>query len=77
MSERKDALPEATARPASRREFLGKAAATAVAASAIPTVLAACGESATASQETHTPISNGLRASLNGGRDPGVTLHKM
>ena len=80
MSERKDALPEAAAeleRPASRRAFLGKAAATAVAATAIPSVLAACGESATASEETHTPISSGLRASLAGGRDPGVTLNKM
>ena len=77
MSERKDALPEVRDRTASRRQFLGKAAATAVAASAIPAVLAACGESATASEETHTPISSGLRASLNGGRDPGVTLNKM
>ncbi|HEX8243801.1 MAG TPA: hypothetical protein VF541_09905 [Longimicrobium sp.] len=80
MSERKDALPEAgtdvAERPASRRAFLGKAAATAVAATAIPSVLAACGESATAS-ETTTPVSNGLRASLAGGRDPGGTLHKM
>lgn len=72
MSERKD---ETTV--ASRRQFLGKAAATAVAATAIPSVLAACGESATASEQTHQPVSNGLRASLNGGRDPGVTLHKM
>jgi hypothetical protein len=64
-------------RPASRRQFLGRAAATAVAASAIPAVLAACGESATASEETHTAVSNTLRASLSGGRDPGVTLHKM
>jgi hypothetical protein len=78
MSERKDALPEVMERPASRREFLGKAAATAVAATAIPTVvLAACGESATAPEQTHQPVSNGLRASLNYGRDPGVTLHKM
>jgi hypothetical protein len=74
MSERKDPLPT---RPASRREFLGRAAATAVAASAIPAVLAACGESATASDETHTPVSSTLRASLSGGRDPGVTLYKM
>jgi len=74
MSERKDPLPD---RPASRREFLGRAAATAVAASAIPAVLAACGESATASDQAHTPVSNTLRASLNYGRDPGVTLHKM
>ncbi|HEX6749257.1 MAG TPA: twin-arginine translocation signal domain-containing protein [Longimicrobium sp.] len=72
MSERQD---ETTV--ASRRQFLGKAAATAVAATAIPSVLAACGESATASEATHQPVSNGLRASLNGGRDPGVTLHKM
>jgi hypothetical protein len=78
MSERKDEATPVMERPASRREFLGRAAAGAVAASAIPAVLAACGESATApSEETHTPISNGLRASLNGGRDPGVTLNKM
>lgn len=77
MSERKDEATPVLDRPASRRQFLGKAAATAVAATAIPTVLAACGESATASEETHVPISSGLRASLNGGRDPGVTLHKM
>jgi hypothetical protein len=78
MSERKDDLPAVMERPASRREFLGRAAATAVAASALPAVLAACGESTTGPQDAaHNPVSNGLRATLSGGRDPGVTLHAM
>lgn len=66
------------ARPASRRQFLGTGVAAAVAATGASALLAACGESATAAK----PASDGgaaapgqPRLSLNGGRDPGVTLH--
>lgn len=58
----------------SRRGFLGSAAKAAVAATAVPTLLAACGDSGTEAQ----PAATGTpRASLGGGRDPGVTLHLM
>lgn len=80
MSERKDStLPEIdTARPAGRREFLVKGAAAAVAVTGISTVLAACGESATAPAAASEPLqSPGALRSLAGGRDPGQTLHLM
>lgn len=78
MSEKNEAtLPEVPA-AASRRQFLGSAAVAAAAVAGVPALLAACGESATEAQPrsgTSTPASP--RASLNGGRDPGATLHKM
>ncbi|HEV7587823.1 MAG TPA: hypothetical protein VGO40_06800 [Longimicrobium sp.] len=79
MSERDDAvLPDlVSARPANRREFLGKTAVVAAAAAGIPALLAACGESATASDATRGTRPASPRASLGGGRDPGVTLHSM
>lgn len=79
MSERKDAvLPDLDSpRPANRREFLGKTAVAAAAAAGIPALLAACGESATASTATRGATPAAPRASLGGGRDPGVTLHSM
>ena len=85
MSDSKDAvLPDlASTRPANRREFLGKTAVAAAAAAGIPALLAACGESATASDATRgaTPASpaaaGGVRASLAGGRNFGQTVSKM
>lgn len=80
MSERKDStLPEIDpARPAGRREFLVKGAAAAVAVTGMSTVLAACGESATAPAAASEPLqSPGALRSLAGGRDPGQTLHLM
>lgn len=81
MSERNDAavLPELEApRPANRREFLGRTAVAAAAVAGIPALLAACGESATGPESARTASpAAGPRASLGGGRDPGVTLHAM
>jgi len=77
MSEKNEStLPDVPA-AASRRQFLGSAAVAAAAVAGVPALLAACGESATEAQprSANTPASP--RASLNGGRDPGVTLHKM
>jgi hypothetical protein len=78
MSDRKDESPQsAEDRPANRREFLGRAAATAVAVSGVSTLLAACGESATGPTDAkaQTPAAQTPRFSLAGGKDPGVTLH--
>ncbi|HVG43273.1 MAG TPA: twin-arginine translocation signal domain-containing protein [Longimicrobium sp.] len=84
MSDSKDAvLPElVSTRPANRREFLGKTAVAAAAAAGIPALLAACGESATASDATRgatpaAPAAGGIRASLAGGRNFGQTVSKM
>jgi hypothetical protein len=79
MSDRDDAvLPDlASPRPANRREFLGKTAVAAAAAAGIPALLAACGESATASDATRGTTPASPRASLAGGRDFGQTVSKM
>jgi len=79
MSERDDAvLPDlASPRPANRREFLGKTAVAAAAAAGIPALLAACGESATASDATRGTTPASPHASLAGGRDFGQTVNKM
>jgi hypothetical protein len=79
MSDRDDAvLPDlASTRPANRREFLGKTAVAAAAAAGIPALLAACGESATASDATRGTTAASPRASLAGGRDFGQTVSKM
>ncbi len=69
-------LPEAPA-AASRRQFLGSAAVAAAAVAGVPALLAACGESVTDAQPRGAAAPTAPRASLNGGRDPGVTLHKM
>ncbi|HET7232304.1 MAG TPA: hypothetical protein VFJ16_20020 [Longimicrobium sp.] len=68
-------LPEAPA-AASRRQFLGSAAVAAAAVAGVPALLAACGESVTDAQP-RAAGATAPRASLNGGRDPGATLHKM
>jgi hypothetical protein len=76
MSDQNDAtLPEAP--PANRRQFLGSAAAAAATIVGVPTLLAACGESATEAQPRGGAGTTAPRASLGGGRDPGATLHKM
>jgi len=82
MSESKGAvLPDlGSARPANRREFLGKTAVAAAAAAGIPALLAACGEGSTGPTEAAAPVSRaagGIRPSLSGGRDFGQTVSKM
>ena len=85
MSESKDAiLPDlGSARPANRREFLGKTAVAAAAAAGIPALLAACGEGATgptgaaASAAPTGRVAGAIRPSLSGGRDFGQTVSKM
>ena len=79
MSEREDAVLSVvdSPRPANRREFLGKTAVAAAAAAGIPALLAACGESATASDATRSITPGSTRASLAGGRDFGQTVSKM
>ena len=83
MSDRKDAvLPDlGSARPANRREFLGKTAVAAAAAAGLPALMAACGESTTGPvQGARAPVSpaeGGIRPSLAGGRDFGATVSKM
>lgn len=80
MSETKDVLSQEVARPANRREFLGRSAVAAAAAAGLPALMAACGESSTGPAEataasTRSPDS--VRASLSGGRDFGATVSKM
>ena len=79
MSDSKDAvLPDlGSARPANRREFLGKTAVAAAAAAGIPALLAACGESATGSEVTRGATAAAPRASLRGGPNFGATVSKM
>ena len=82
MSDSRDAvLPDlGSARPANRREFLGKTAVAAAAAAGIPALLAACGEGSTTPTEATAPVSRaqgGIRPSLSGGRDFGQTVSKM
>jgi hypothetical protein len=82
MSDSRDAvLPDlGSARPANRREFLGKTAVAAAAAAGIPALLAACGEGSTGPTEAAAPVSRaqgGIRPSLSGGRDFGQTVSKM
>ncbi len=78
MSEKTDvALPQAEAPRANRRQFLGNAAAAAAAVVGVPALLAACGDGVTEAQPNRTTAAGGVRASLSGGRDPGVTLHLM
>jgi hypothetical protein len=79
MSESKDAiLPDlASARPANRREFLGKTAVAAAAAAGIPALLAACGESATGSEATRTAAPVSPRGSLRYGPAFEQTVNKM
>ncbi|HEU4561928.1 MAG TPA: hypothetical protein VFS20_29145 [Longimicrobium sp.] len=76
MSEKNDATLPETPPAANRRQFLGSAAVAAATLAGVPTLLAACGESATEAQPRSTGTS-APRASLGGGRDPGATLHKM
>lgn len=77
MSEKLDGSPpQAPASVANRRQFLGNAAAAAAAVVGVPALLAACGEGVTDAQTGRTGAA-APRASLAGGRDPGVTLHSM
>lgn len=78
MSEQNEStLPDVPA-AASRRQFLGNAAVAAAAVAGVPALLAACGESVTDAQpRTGAATPAAPRGSLNGGRDPGQTLHKM
>lgn len=75
----KDVLSEEVARPANRREFLGRSAVAAAAAAGLPALMAACGESSTGPTEaaaaSRSPES--VRASLSGGRNFGATVNKM
>jgi len=78
MSEKNDLTLFEAPPVANRRQFLGSAAVAAATVAGVPALLAACGESATGAQPrdaASTPSSP--RASLNGGRDPSATLHKM
>jgi hypothetical protein len=79
MSERKDVRSEEVARPANRREFLGRGAVAAAAVAGLPTLLAACGESSTGPSEAAAASRSpeGVRSSLSGGRDFGATVSKM
>ena len=85
MSDSRDAvLPDlGSARPANRREFLGKTAVAAAAAAGIPALLAACGEGSTGPTEAAASaaptgrVAGGIRPSLAGGRDFGQTVSKM
>ncbi|HEX6749256.1 MAG TPA: hypothetical protein VF092_18305 [Longimicrobium sp.] len=78
MSENQGAIQTGAEPPRgeNRREFLGTAAA-AVAVTGVSTLLAACGESVTEPDRAATAAPAAPRASLRGGPDPGVTLHKM
>lgn len=61
-----------------RRQFLGRAAAIAVAATGVPALLGACDAGgATEPDARRAPEPGQPRQSLGGGRDPGATLHKM
>lgn len=77
MTERKDEALAVLDAPASRRQFLGRAAATAAVVSGASALLAACGESATGpdAAKPQGPAGSQPRFSLAGGKDPGVTLH--
>ncbi|MDB4947619.1 MAG: Tat (Twin-arginine translocation) pathway signal sequence [Gemmatimonadetes bacterium] len=80
----KKQAPEAQSSPEQpaelgRRKFLGTAAAAAVAVVGVPSLLAACSDTGTEPEAAGDKrvAADGPRASLAGGRDPGVTLHYM
>lgn len=78
MSEKNESILPDVPAAASRRQFLGNAAVAAAAVAGVPALLAACGESVTDAQpRTGAATPAAPRGSLNGGRDPGATLHKM
>ncbi|HEX8694544.1 MAG TPA: hypothetical protein VF746_19125 [Longimicrobium sp.] len=82
MSDKKDAAPQRaeSERQPGRREFLGRTAAVAVAATGVPALLAACSEQGAPTEPTSTfaPAgSDGVRRSLGGGRNFGQTVSKM
>lgn len=82
MSDKKDAAPqrEDNERQPGRREFLGKTAVMAVAATGVPALLAACAESAPtepAATSTTFGTAPGARRSLGGGPNFGQTVNKM
>jgi hypothetical protein len=75
-SDKKDGIGEnASADPTTRRQFLGKAAAVAVAA---PALLAACSDQSPVAPRTAAaaPVGGGVRADKHG-VDPWMTVHKQ